>query len=571
MKNSEIARVLYILSVYEDMMEGGFKARAYERASRTIEGLTQELSEVYNRGGVDALMEIPDIGEGIAKKIADLLTKGKTKHLEDMKKKIPVEVEELIELEGVGPKTIKTLWQKLKVKNISDLEKAIKSHKIQKLEGFGEKSELSILRSIEFHQKHSGRFLIGYALPMLEEILARLEKVPHVKRAIIGGSARRMKETIGDADFLVATEKVNDVMDFFSKMPEVIHVYSRGKAKVLVRLKNGMDADLQVVEEKSFGAASQYFTGNKDHNVRMRKIAIEKGWKLNEYGVFKNGDKYLFGSDEKELYEKFGMQWIPPEMRENSGEIEAAMEKKLPDLIDYSDLKGDLQVQSKWSDGANSIQEMAEEARRLGLEYIAITDHSQRLAFASGLDEKKLLKQSSEIDKINKKMKGFTVLKGSEVDILKDGSLDLKDDALKKLDIVGASIHSHFNLSREEQTKRILKAMENPNVDILFHPTGRQIQRRESYDYNMEEVFDKAKETGTVLEIDAFPDRLDLKDEHIRFARKKGCKFSIDSDAHSLKHLPYLKFGIGQARRGWLEKKDVINTFDLEKMLKMLK
>lgn len=570
MKNSEISKILYILSVYEDMMDGGFKARAYEKASRVVDSLTEELSEIYKRGGIDGLMEVEGIGEGIAKKIEDLLKTGKTKHLEDVKKKIPVDVEGLIELEGVGPKTIKILWQKLKIKNVQQLEKAAREHKIQKLEGFGEKSEADILRSIEFHKKHSGRFLLGYVLPMMEEIRERLGKVPGVKKVLIGGSARRMKETIGDADFLVATTDPKKVMDFFASMPEVIHVYSRGKAKVLVGLKTGMDADLQVVEEKSWGAATQYFTGNKDHNVELRRIAISKGWKLNEYGVFK-GEKYLFGASEEEVYEKLGLKFIPPEMRENIGEIELARKNELPDLIRYDSLKGDLQIQTNWTDGTNSVLEMAQAAKKIGLEYIAITDHSKRLAFVNGLDEKKLEKQGKEIDQANKKISGIKILKGIEVDILKDGRLDLKDEALRKLDVVGASVHSDFNLSRADQTKRVIRAIENSNVDILFHPTAREIQKREPCDFDLEAVFEVAKETGTLLEINALPERLDLKDEHIRLAAKKGCKFVINSDAHGPKHFEFLKFGIGQARRGWLEKKDVVNTLPLERFLKTLK
>lgn len=570
MKNSEIARKLFIISVYEDMMDEFFKARAYEKAARTVESLTEELTEIYKRGGVEAFLKIPGIGQAIAEKIEGLITTGKTKHLESLKKKIPVDVENLIELEGVGPKTIKVLWQKLKIKSVAQLEKAARAHKIQKLPRFGEKSEQDILRSIEFKKKHSGRFLLGYALPILEEIRERLSKVSGVKKVIIGGSARRMKETIGDADFLVATSDTKKVMDFFAGMPEVAHVYSRGKAKVLVGLKDGMDADLEVVEEKSFGAAAQYFTGDKDHNVAMRRIAIAKGWKLNEYGVFR-GEKYLFGADEEELYKKFGMQWIPPEIRGNRGEIEAAMKNQLPDLIPYGSLKGDMQIQTSWTDGANSIMEMAQHAKKIGLEYIVITDHTKRLAFTGGLDEKKLAKQGAEIEAINKKLSGFEILKGSEVDILKDGKLDLKDEALKNLDVVGASIHSNFNLSSAEQTKRIIRAIENPNVDILFHPTGREIQKREPIAFDIEAVIDAAKETGTVLEINSFPERLDLKDEHVRLAKKAGCRFSIDSDAHSMKHFEFLRFGVGQARRGWLERKDVVNALPLDKMMKELK
>lgn len=570
MRNSEVSRILRVISIYEDMNGDFFKARAYERAAREIDSLTEELSEIYKRGGIEALMEIPGVGQAIAEKTEDLLTTGKTAHLEKLKKKVPVDVENLSALEGVGPKTIKTLWKKLKIKTVPQLEKAARAKRIRRLSGFGEKSELDILRSIEFQKKHSGRFLIGEVLPALENIRNRLEKVPGVKKVIIGGSARRMKETIGDADFLAATTDAKKIMDFFEKMPEVIHVYSRGKAKVLVKLESGMDADLEVVEEKSFGAAAQYFTGNKDHNVQLRRIAIAKGWKLNEYGIFK-GEKYLFGKTEEEVYRKLGMDWVPPEMRENNGEIELAKKGKLPKLVPYGSLKGDLHTHSKWTDGSSTIEEMARAAKSAGLEYIAVTDHSKRMAFTGGLDEKKLVRQAKEIDYVNVKVSGIKVLKGIEVDILRDGRLDLRDGALKKLDVVGASIHSNFNLPRREQTKRLIKVVENPHVDILFHPTSREIQRREPCDFDMEAVFDAAKSNGTILEIDSTPGRLDLKDDHVRLARKIGCKFSVDSDAHSPKHFEFLKIGLGQARRGWLEKKDIINTQPIGKFLKSLK
>ncbi|MBI4894691.1 MAG: DNA polymerase/3'-5' exonuclease PolX [Candidatus Aenigmarchaeota archaeon] len=570
MRNSEIARVLRIISVYEDMMDGFFKARAYDRAARAIESLTEEAEDIYRRGGKEELMKIPGIGLAISEKIGDLIETGRTEHLEELKKRLPVDVEDLMGLEGVGPKTIKTLWQKLKIRDIAGLEKAARGGKIRELPRFGEKSEADILRSIEFKRKHSGRFLLGQALPVLEEIRGRLAKVPGVKRVIIAGSARRMRETIGDADFLVATSDPKRAMDFFQGMPDVEHVFSRGKAKVLVGLKSGMDADLQVVEEKSFGAASQYFTGNKDHNVALRRIAISKGMKLNEYGLYR-GDRQIAGSSEEEVYEKLGLEWVPPEMRENLGEVETAAKGKMPDIIPYGSLRGDLQTQTSWTDGSNSIMEMASRAKELGMEYMAVTDHSKRMAFTGGLDERKLERQAREIDTANKKMRGFTILKGIEVDILRDGKLDLKDSALKKLDIVGASIHSSFNLSRKDQTERLVNAMENQNVDIIFHPTAREIQKREPCDLDMDAIFDKARETGTILEVNAMPNRLDLRDDHIRAAKEMGCKFSIDSDAHALKHFDYLLLGVGQARRGWLEKKDVINTLSLDRMLKELK
>jgi len=570
LKNSEISKVLSIISLYESIQDGGFKSRAYDRASRVIESMSVQISDLYEKDGIKEILKIPGIGEGIGKKIIELITTGKINHLESLKKKIPVKVEELSQLEGVGPKKIKLLWQTLKIKSISDLEKAARNKKIQKLSGFGPRSEEDILRSIQFFKKHRGRFLIGEMLPILHNIEDRLGKVSGVKKVLLCGSTRRMKETIGDGDFLVQSDNPDSVMDFFTKMPEVIHVYSRGSAKVLVRLENGIDVDLQIISKKSFGAASQYFTGNKEHNIRLRKIANKKGWKLNEYGIFDN-DEYLFGKTEEQIYRKLGMDWIPPEMRENMGEIEIAQKKKIPDLIEYNSLKGDLQMHSTWSDGTYTILDMAKAAKKFGLEYIAITDHSKQLSIAGGIDEKQLATQSVEIDNVNKKIKGMVVLKGIEVDILKDGSLDFSNKVLQKLDIVGASIHSHFNLPKKEQTKRLLKVIENPYVNILFHPTSRIIQKREPCEFDLDVVFEAAKQNNTLLEIDAAAGRLDLKDDHIRLAKAKGCKFVINSDAHSPGEFEYLTLGIGQARRGWLEKKEVLNTNKLDTFLKLIK
>jgi DNA polymerase (family 10) len=570
-KNFEIAKILYEIAIYLDMQGEKFKPRAYEKAARSIEALTEEVADIFARGGIEALKEIPGVGESIAQKIAELVQTGKLEYYEKLKKEIPVDVAGLSAIEGVGPKKIKTLYQKLKIKTVEDLEKAAREGKIRKLPHFGEKSEQDILKSIEFLKKGKGRALLGYILPLAKEIEDRLKKLPEVKQVALAGSARRMKETVGDLDFLVVSDKPEKVMDFFVSMPEVVDILGKGKTKSMVRLKVGIDADLRVVEEKSFGAALQYFTGNKEHNIALRKIAIEKGWKLSEYGVFDKHDKYIAGRTEEEVYAKLGLQWMPPEMRENAGEVELALQKKIPKLIEYDSLQGDLQVQTNWTDGASTIAEYVAEARKLGLKYIVITDHTKSLAFTGGLDERMLLKQKEEIEKINKQSADVTVLSGAEVNILKDGSLDINDATLKQLDVVGAAVHSHFNMSKEEMTKRIIRAMKNPNVDILFHPTGRVIQKREPYEVDIEQITDAAKETGTILEIDSFPDRLDLKDEHVRLAKKSGCKFSIDSDAHSTVQMHYLQFGIGVARRGWLEAKDVVNTMPLDKFLKQLK
>jgi DNA polymerase (family 10) len=416
-------------------------------------------------------------------------------------------------------------------------------------------------------------------MPELLKIEKRLQQLKEVERVDIVGSARRRQETIGDVDILIISNKPKPVMDFFVNMPEVARVYAQGETKSMIKLKNGMDVDLRVVPKESYGAALQYFTGSKEHNVEIRQLAIKKGYKLNEYGLFKQlaNKKWqkVAGEKEEEIYQKLGMEWIPPEIRENRGEIESSLQHKLPKLIDYKDLMGDLQIQTNWSDGSNTIEDYANEAIKMGLKYIVITDHTKRLAMAHGLNEEKIFQQAKEIDKINNKFRAkgidFKILKGSEVDILKDGSLDIADDVLKKLDVVGGSIHSYFNLSKEEQTKRLIKAMENKNVDIIFHPTCRIINKRPAIELDINEIIKTAKKTGTILEINAFPDRLDLKDEYIKKCIDAGVKLAINSDAHSIYHLHYLEWGIAQARRGWVKKTDIINAWPLEKMLKMLK
>ncbi|MEM3526436.1 MAG: DNA polymerase/3'-5' exonuclease PolX [Candidatus Jordarchaeaceae archaeon] len=569
-KNFEIAKILKEIAVFLEMEDVQFKPRAYEKAARSIEALQEDVEEIYKKGGIKALMEIPGVGKSIAEKIEELVKTGRLKYYEELKEKVPVDLESLSGIEGLGPKTIKTLWTELKIRNIDDLEKAALAHKICKLPGFKEKTEQNILKGIEFAKKSRGRYILGFTLPLIRDIENRLKSLPGTKRVVVSGSVRRMKETIGDADFLVIADNPKAVMDFFVSMPEVISVIGKGETKSSVKLKTGMDVDVRVVPEESFGAALQYFTGSKDHNVALRRIAQEKGWKLNEYGLFE-GDKRIAGKTEEEVYEKLGLQWIPPELRENMGEIEAAKKNKLPKLIDYNALKGDLQVHSNWTDGANSIKEMAEEAKKLGLEYIVISDHSKSLAMTGGLDEKMLVKQGEEIDKINEQLSGIRVLKGVELNILRDGSLDISDETLEELDVVSAGIHSQFKLDREEMTRRVLKAIENPNLDILCHPTTREIQKRDPIPLDMDKIIEAAKDNGTILDIDSYPDRLDLKDEYIRKAVEVGAKLGISSDAHSKPHLHYLELGIAQARRGWATAKDIVNTRKLEEFLKIIK
>lgn len=584
--NHQIAEILKEIGEYLEMQSVAFKPRAYEKAAEVIEELEEEVESIYKNGGLKAIEDIPGIGVSIAEKIEELIKTGHLKYYEKLKKQTPLDLISLRRIEGLGPKSLKKLYEALGIKNIQDLEKAAQTGKIRKIEGFGEKTEENILEGIKFLKKSSGRFILGFTRSLIRSLEERLKKLKEVERLVAAGSVRRWKETIGDADILVISNDSRPVMDYFVSLPEVARVYAKGLTKSAVQLNNGLDVDLRVVEKKSYGAALSYFTGSKDHNVALREIALKKGYKLNEYGLFK-GKKQIAGETEEEIYEKLGLDYIEPEMRENKGEIELARRHQLPKLIDYGEILGDLQVQTNWTDGVNSIEEMAKAAMAQGLEYIAITDHTKRLAMANGLDEKRLLEQIKEIDRLNLKFNSsideqnskpvvsrvepFKILKGTECDILKDGSLDIKDEVLAKLDVVGVSIHSYFNLSKKEQTERIKKAISNPNVDILFHPSGRIIQKREAYEFDIEEIIKTAQKTKTVLEVNAYPNRLDLKDDHIHLAIKAGVKIAIDSDAHSVTHLPYLEYGISQARRGWAEKKDIINYWPLEKMLKMLK
>ena len=571
MLNQEIAAIFRKMALFFQMQDDGFRARAYENGAEILENLTLNVKDVYAKKGLKGLEDLHGIGRGMAEKIEEYIKTGKIKEYGDLKKKMPVDIDELASVEGLGPMSIKTLYKKLKIKNLEDLEKAAKAGKIQKLKGFGKKTEENILEGIEFVKKNSGRMLLGYIWPRVEEIVEEFKSMKEVENISPAGSLRRKRETTGDIDILVATENPEKIVEKFISMPDVIKIWGKGLTKASIRVKGNFDIDLRVVPKESWGAALQYFTGSKAHNIKVRQIAIDKGFKLNEYGVFR-GKKSVASKTEEEVYGAIGLRYLEPELREDTGEIELLQEKKqLPKIIPYGSLKGDLQVQTNWTDGAHSIEEMAKEAKRLGLEYIAITDHTKSLAMTGGADEKKLLRQMKEIDRLNKSIGGITILKGAEVNILKDGSLDIENKVLAKLDVVGVSVHSFFKMSKEDMTERIVRAINNPHVDVLFHPTGRLIQRRKAYELDMERVIKEAVKTGTVLEINAFPDRSDLKDEHIRMGVEAGAKFVIDSDAHSKDHLKYLEFGIAQARRGWAEANDVVNTLSLNKFLKKLK
>lgn len=589
MSNQEIAKILNEMAALLDMEGVPFKPRAYEKAAQGVEALDREARDIWELGGLKALEEISCVGRGIAEHIESLLKTGGFPEYKALKKKMPVDIAGLTAIEGVGPKMVKVLWEKLRIRDIADLEKAVRAGKIRGIARFGRKSEEKILKGIEFLKSSGGRRALGLLLPEIRGMEKMIDAFPETERVMIAGSVRRRRETVGDIDILIASPEPEKIADRFLGLPHIAHVYGSGPTKTNVRLKNGLDCDLRVVPEKSWGAALQYFTGSKDHNVALREIAIKKGWKLNEYGLFR-GKKMIAGRTEKEIYKKLGLQYIEPELREMTGEIAAAeirhsrlsLERNqtksgmgLPTLIGYGGLKGDLQVQTDWTDGENLIEDMAHAAQKAGLDYIAITDHTKSLAMTGGADEKKLLKQMEEIDRINKGFRakglGFRILKGAEVNINKDGTLDIADKVLSKLDVAGAAVHSHFKFTRREQTARVIRAMENPHIDIIFHLTGRIINRREAIDLDIDAIIAAAKRTRTVLEINAYPERADIKDDYIRKCVDAGVKMSIDSDAHSVKHFQYLDCGVAQARRGWAEKKDIINAWPVDKMLTMLK
>ncbi len=558
------------MSILLEMKGVDFKPRAYEKVADVMENLNEDIGDIYKQGNLKALEDIPGVGPSIAEHIEEYIKNGHIKNYDKLKKEFPIDIAGLKAVEGVGPKTILLLYKKLGIKNLEQLEKAAKEGKISKIPGLGKKSEEKILKGIDFVKHSSGRLILGFNMSLANNLLDRIRALPGVEGAEFGGSLRRRQETIGDLDFIAFSDKPESVVQKFVKFPEVIHIYSQSKQKALVRLKINFDADITVFDPKSYGAAMIAWTGDKQHNISIRKLAEKKGWLLNDFGLW-DGKKLLASKTEEEVYKKLGMDWIPPEIRNDTGEIRAALQGKLPELVDYDDLKGDLQVQTDWTDGEHSIKEMAEAAQKAGLEYICITDHTKSLAMTGGSDEKKLLEQMAEIDKIQKEVPAIKILKGAEVNIMKDGTLDIDDETLAKLDVVGAAVHQNMNMSEDEMTARIIKAMENPNVDIIFHPTGRKINTREPYKVNVEELLKAAKRTKTVMEIDAFPDRLDLKDEYIRKGIEMGVKFSIDSDGHHMSHFQFLEFGVAQARRGWATKADIINTRSWQEMLKLLK
>ncbi len=574
MINQELAKILYEIGSYLQANEIAFKPYAYKKASYVLEQLEEDVEGIYKRGGVKELEKISGVGKNIAEKIEEYLKTGKIKYYQDIKKKFPLNLGEILKVEGLGVKKAKVLFEKLKIKNLKDLEQKAKAGKIRSLEGFGIKTEENILKGIAFLKKSKGRFLLAEILPKVKEVVGNFKQLKEVQKIAIAGSVRRRKETIGDIDILVVSKNPKKIMDFFVSQPGIVKIWGNGLKKSSVKMKAGFDIDIRVVPEKSYGAALQYFSGSKEHNIALRKIALEKGLKLNEYGVFRN-NKYIAGKTEESVYKMLGLQWIYPEIREDRGEIQAGLKGDLPKLVELRDIKGDLHCHSSWNGGQHSIKAMVDMAIVLGYAYLGISDHTKFLRIENGLDEKQLTEQRKEIDKLNSKFNSqnskFKILQGCEANILNNGSVDIKDSALEKLDYVIAGVHSSLKMPKEEMTNRIIIAMKNPHIDIIAHPTGRLLGKREAYNLDIEKILRVAKETNTILEINSFPQRLDLNDINIKRAIEIGVKLIINSDAHQTNQMKSMEFGVYQARRGWAEKKNILNTFSLSKLLNHFK
>jgi len=567
--NADIAAVFEEFADLLDI-EGSnpFRIRAYRNAARILRDLPREVSAMLGKG--EDLTELPGIGEDLSAKIKEIVETGTAAALEEHRKAVPATLTELLRIPGLGPKRVKALYHELGVRTLDQLRKAAQDGRVKALDGFGEKTERHILDQLKERTSKETRFQLATATQYAESLLAYLKESPGVDHVVAAGSYRRASETIGDLDILVTAASGSPVMDRFVSYPEVEEILAHGATKSSVRLACKLQVDVRVVPDESYGAALQYFTGSKAHNVAIRQLAQQRKLKINEYGVFK-GDRSVAGATEESVYAAVGLPWIPPELRENRGEIEAAQAGILPRLVEVADLKGDLHSHTKATDGRNSMKEMAAAARERGLEYLAITDHSRRLTMAKGLDPKRLFEQIEEIDRLNATLGGIMLLKGIEVDILEDGSLDLSDEDLSRLDLVVGAVHSHFRLSRQKQTERIMRAMDRPYFTILAHPTGRLIDERAPYDVDMPRLIRHARERGCFLEVNAQPIRLDLTDRDCQMAKEEGVMVSINSDAHSTLDLGNLRYGVGQGRRGWLEKKDVLNARSLQALRPLLK
>jgi DNA polymerase (family X) len=564
--NDEVAE---LLQEYSDLVSisGGdpFKARAYEKAARSVGGHHGDVAGLDLKG----LGAIPNVGKSIAEKIREFLETGEMRALEDLRTQIPDGVRSLLSIPSLGPKKAMKLYEELRIASPEELLDALHEQRLRGLPGFGPKTEENLLRGIQQMQQAGDRIQLGAAVDLAEEILAELRDVPTVQRCDYAGSLRRMRETIGDIDLLVATEDPGAVMDGFASMPYVARVLARGETKSSVLTTKGLQVDLRVVEPGVWGAALQYFTGSKAHNVRIRELAVRKGLKLSEYGLFRvKGGRLIVAETEEEVYERLGLPWIPPPLREDRGEVEAALNNELPDLVQERDIRGDLHTHTDLTDGLAPLEEMVAEARARKLRYYAVTDHAE-LLYMQRMTKDKMLAQRARLRELERQG-DLALLHGTELNIQPDGSVDWDEEFLNGFDICVASVHSHFAMSKDEMTRRIVRAMEHPCVNILGHPTARQIGRRPPIDFDLEEVFTAATRTGTALEVNSYPDRLDLNDEHIAWAREQDVKFAIDTDSHSPVHLPNVRFGVATAQRGWATKAEVINTWPLSRLKRFL-
>jgi len=584
--NKEIANILLQIAKIMELSgkeKDRFRIVAYEKASQAVESYGEDLADVYKRGGKEKIMEIEGIGESIAEKIEELIKTGKLKYFEELKKEVPKSEVEFLQIPGIGPKTAVVIAEKLKAKDIDDLEKKLKSGAADKL--FKEKTKANILRGIEILRRMEGRLLLTEAMPIAEEVVAYLKKVPGVERVDPVGSLRRWKETVGDVDLVASANPPaggpKKVIEAFVKFPKTSNIITQGETKATIIHKDGVQLDLEILPKEKYGSLLQHFTGSKEHNVALRTYAVGKKYSVSEHGIKNPQGKLITCATEEEVYKTLGMDYIEPELREDRGEIQAALQHQLPKLVELKDIKGDLHFHSNWSDGSDKIEDIAKaalraggrsgpEAQKLGYEYVAIADHSPGLGVAQGLKISDFDEREKEIEEARKSCPKIKILNSVEVNIKADGSLDLPDEFLAKLDVVTASIHSSFFQSQEQITKRLLLACANPHVDIIGHPSGRLLGRREAYDVDWEKLFQAAAKTKTALEINAFPDRLDLKDSLCQAAQKQGVKFVICTDSHRLEHLDLMRFGVAVARRGWLEKEDIWNTKGYEELLEWL-
>jgi DNA polymerase (family 10) len=567
--NADIAAVFEeIADLLEIDNANPFRIRAYRNAARAMLVLGRDARELVEQG--EDLTELPGIGKELAAKIAEIVHTGHCQALEKLRKQGAPGLSELLKIPGLGPKRVRALYHDLDIHTVEQLLRAAHDHRLCELPGFGKKTEAHIIESLQTHAKQEQRVKLAIAAQYADSLVEYLQQNLSVNNIEVAGSYRRNKETVGDLDILVTAKSGSPVMEHLTGYDEIEQVVSKGNTRATVILHNHLQVDVRVVEPKSFGAALHYFTGSKAHNIAIRRRAQKRGLKINEYGVFK-GDKRVAGDTEESVFKSVGLPWIAPELREDRGEIEAAENKRLPKLVEIKDIRGDLHAHTRATDGHNTLEEIAHAAKDRNWSYVAITEHSKRLTVAHGLDKKRLLQQIEQIDRLNDKLKGITVLKGIEVDILDDGKLDLPDDVLAKLDLVIGAVHSKFHLSRAKQTERILRAMDHPHFTMLAHPTGRLLQQREPYDVDMARIIHHARQRGCYLELNCHPERLDLLDTYCLMAKEAGVLVSINSDAHSLADFDNLKYGVGQARRGWLEAKDVLNTRTLTQLQRLLK